>query len=154
VTLKQKAHSVATVAIKNGRLVAGTCEQCGAVLGRTPRRCIHAHHDDYAEPMKVRWLCSHCHHKLHGLERRGVAPKHLRQATTQYIVDDTATQMLAKVEAAVKAAGTAKALAEEWRVSQAYLSDVRAGKREPGPAILDRLGLSATTQYIADANAA
>ncbi len=44
-----------------------------------PRRCekckkrhhdIHAHHDDYAKPLEVRWLCRSCHFRLHGELKR------------------------------------------------------------------------------------
>ena len=57
------------------------------------------------------------------------------------------TQVLARIEAAVNAAGTAKTLALAWGVSQPYLSDVRAGKRAPGPKILRHLGLTAEMNY-------
>jgi hypothetical protein len=55
----------------------------------------------------------------------------------------TVEQVLARIEIAVKAAGSAKAVAADWRVSEAYLSDVRAGTRLPGPSILSNLGLEA-----------
>ncbi len=55
----------------------------------------------------------------------------------------TVEQVLARIESAVKAAGSAKALAHDWGVSEAYLSDVRGGKRMPGPSILYKLGLEA-----------
>jgi hypothetical protein len=60
----------------------------------------------------------------------------------------TKADVLAKIEAAVRAAGTAQALAERWAVSPSYLSDVRAGKRDPGPAILAHLGLSSIMNYV------
>jgi hypothetical protein len=59
----------------------------------------------------------------------------------------TTADVLKRVEAAVEEAGTAKALAAQWAISPVYLSDVRAGKRAPGPAILASLGLSASTVY-------
>jgi ribosomal protein S27AE len=47
-------------AISYGRLKRSpTCEQCG----RTTR--TQGHHDDYAKPLDVRWLCSSCHVRLH-----------------------------------------------------------------------------------------
>jgi transcriptional regulator with XRE-family HTH domain len=35
----------------------------------------------------------------------------------------------------------AKALAEELGISAVYLSDIFNGKRDPGPAVLEKLGL-------------
>lgn len=40
-------------------------------------------------------------------------------------------------------AGGQKAFASQHGVSQAYISDVLRGRREPGPAILNTLGLVA-----------
>ena len=48
--------------------------------------------------------------------------------------------------------GTAKALAQEWKVSPSYLSDVVRGKRNPGPPILKPLGLKAETRYVPQFN--
>jgi hypothetical protein len=41
-------------AVRDGRLERLPCEICGA--------SAHAHHDDYAKPLDVRWLCP-VHHK-------------------------------------------------------------------------------------------
>lgn len=60
----------------------------------------------------------------------------------------TQNEVIQRIESAVEAAGSARALAEAWGVSQPYLSDVRAGKRAPGPAILVHLGLTAEQVYI------
>lgn len=43
-------------AVKYGRIVRQPCEVCGAERSQ-------AHHDDYAQPLKVRWMCA-LHHKL------------------------------------------------------------------------------------------
>lgn len=42
--------------MQRGELVRpAVCEQCGAAGD------IHGHHDDYAKPLEVRWLCHPCH---------------------------------------------------------------------------------------------
>jgi len=46
-------------AIKSGRLTKQPCKICGAT------NKIHAHHDDYNNPLSVVWLCASCHAKLH-----------------------------------------------------------------------------------------
>lgn len=50
---------------KRGILVPPVaCSQCGTE-GR-----LHGHHDDYAEPLAVRWLCRSCHVQYHTFLRR------------------------------------------------------------------------------------
>lgn len=63
----ERAHNLVDKAIQSGRLVnPGVCETCGGTGqfadGRT---AIQAHHDDYNEPLSVRWLCQRCHHEWH-----------------------------------------------------------------------------------------
>lgn len=42
------------------------CENCNAVKTFSDGRSgIQAHHDDYAKPLDVRWLCQQCHHEWH-----------------------------------------------------------------------------------------
>jgi len=60
-----RAHRVAHLArvrlndaVQAGRVRRGPCEVCG-----TTER-VHGHHDDYAKPLEVRWLCEP-HHKDH-----------------------------------------------------------------------------------------
>jgi sterol desaturase/sphingolipid hydroxylase (fatty acid hydroxylase superfamily) len=48
---------MAFVAIKTGKLIRLPCEICGA-----PK--TDAHHDDYAKPLEIRWLCR-SHHREH-----------------------------------------------------------------------------------------
>jgi|SRR6059058_5983477 len=55
---KQKARSAVASAIKSGKLVRVPCEKCGGWP-------VHAHHDDYSEPLRVRWLCYTCHVEHH-----------------------------------------------------------------------------------------
>ena len=50
----------------------------------------------------------------------------------------------AKLVAAIKRAGGQVALAEQWGVSQTYLSDIVNGRRPPSDMILEKLGLRRT----------
>jgi hypothetical protein len=57
---KVKAQRAVFEAVKYGRLVRPTtCELCGHE-GR-----IQAHHEDYDQPLVVRWLCAPCHYGIH-----------------------------------------------------------------------------------------
>jgi hypothetical protein len=52
------------------------CEDCGEPHngGKGPRANLNAHHEDYARPFDVRWLCRLCHAKAHAaLAARGIA---------------------------------------------------------------------------------
>lgn len=66
---KNRARMAVRGAIKRGELVRPTtCAECGGP-GREykdGRAGIHAHHDDYAKPLEVRWLCGDCHDAVHG----------------------------------------------------------------------------------------
>lgn len=50
------ARQVIRNEIKRGRLKRGPCEVCQSTFA------IHGHHDDYDQPLVVRWLCG-VHHK-------------------------------------------------------------------------------------------
>jgi hypothetical protein len=56
------AHSAVSNAVRDGRLFRQPCEACGAAKAE-------AHHDDYAKPLDVRWLCKKHHHEHHAEER-------------------------------------------------------------------------------------
>ena len=56
---KCKAIAIVGYAIYSGRLKRMPCEKCGAEPSQ-------GHHDDYAKPLDVRWLCCECHRKEHG----------------------------------------------------------------------------------------
>lgn len=62
---KYRAHVAVQRALSRGDLVKQPCEVCGTTEGR-----IDAHHDDYAQPLKVRWLCRRDHILFH---KRGAA---------------------------------------------------------------------------------
>ncbi len=55
---KCKAHSMVAYAISSKKLFSKNCEVC--LSEKT-----HAHHDDYLEPLNIRWLCPPCHKKWH-----------------------------------------------------------------------------------------
>lgn len=55
---RRRAHVLSGCAIAKGELVRQPCETCGS------RRYVEAHHDDYAQPLSVRWLCK-SHHRQH-----------------------------------------------------------------------------------------
>jgi len=56
---KYSAHLIVGNAIRDKKLFRKPCEVCGS------QNNIHGHHDDYLEPLNVRWLCPICHKKWH-----------------------------------------------------------------------------------------
>lgn len=55
---RRAARTAVGNALRDGRLLRQPCEACGAVRAE-------AHHDDYARPLDVRWLCFRCHRAHH-----------------------------------------------------------------------------------------
>lgn len=53
-----KVRSMANHAIRDGKLTRQPCEVCG-------EKQTQAHHDDYNNPLEVRWLCVKCHNEWH-----------------------------------------------------------------------------------------
>lgn len=66
--LKSRARSYANVYQRRGRLKPRPCTDCG---GKAEK-----HHDDYAKPLSVAWLCRKCHLALH--RRLKTAPRHVK----------------------------------------------------------------------------
>lgn len=68
--IKRAAQQLVNNAIRDKKLVKKFyCEVCNASDVR-----IHGHHDDYAFPLSVRWLCPKCHsdwHKKNGSAANG-----------------------------------------------------------------------------------
>jgi hypothetical protein len=59
--IKRAAQQLVNNAIRDKKLVKKFyCEVCNISDVR-----IHGHHDDYAFPLSVRWLCPKCHSKWH-----------------------------------------------------------------------------------------
>ena len=56
---KKKASSMINVRVQRGTMTRGSCEICGK-----ERAC--GHHEDYAKPLDVVWLCYRHHAQLHG----------------------------------------------------------------------------------------
>lgn len=52
--MKDSARSIAGVYKRRGKLIPAPCEKCGTAK-------TEMHHDDYAKPLDVRWLCRPCH---------------------------------------------------------------------------------------------
>lgn len=57
---KATAHSAVEHALRIGTLIRATeCERCGADWQ------LDAHHENYAKPLEVVWLCKECHGARH-----------------------------------------------------------------------------------------
>lgn len=56
---KANTRSYSNVLQRRGVLVRQPCEGCGSDDAQK-------HHDDYADPRNVRWLCRRCHMQEHG----------------------------------------------------------------------------------------
>lgn len=84
--LQKQAHAQWIYAQRHGEAPTSgeyptTCSECGLDFPKPDNRPwvtgdwtnhpsrIHAHHDDYAKPLEVRFLCWRCHHDLHMKER-------------------------------------------------------------------------------------
>jgi len=59
--IKHAVHIMLSNAVRVGNVIKNNiCETCGIKHKR-----IHGHHDDYAHPLSVRWLCPKCHSAWH-----------------------------------------------------------------------------------------
>jgi hypothetical protein len=57
--VKRRAHIIVGNAIRDKKLFKFPCEICGS------EDKVHAHHDDYAKPLNVRFLCPEHHSQWH-----------------------------------------------------------------------------------------
>jgi hypothetical protein len=55
---KVAAREAVYAALRRGEIARMPCEICGNTK-------VHSHHDDYDNPLKVRWLCAYHHRELH-----------------------------------------------------------------------------------------
>lgn len=59
---RDAAHRAVARALRSGALrKPEACPGCGQ------HRPIHAHHEDYREPLRVTWLCARCHRHHHSV---------------------------------------------------------------------------------------
>jgi len=66
--IKRMASQVVNNAVRDGKILKPeSCEDCGSKPNR-----LHGHHDDYAYPLVVRWLCPSCHNKWHKINGEGL----------------------------------------------------------------------------------
>jgi hypothetical protein len=67
--IKYGAITMVGNAVRDGRLIkAKVCESEGC----SSTQLLHGHHDDYAKPLEVRWLCAACHHSWHAANGPGL----------------------------------------------------------------------------------
>lgn len=67
------AHQAVSIAVAEGRLDRPlACQMCGCMphprtrWDGTTYYPLNAHHEDYARPLDVIWLCTGCHRRVHG----------------------------------------------------------------------------------------
>ena len=66
--IKRGAATIVGNAVRDGRLKKQySCSECNISGVR-----IHGHHEDYAKPLEVRWLCSACHSEWHDKNGAGI----------------------------------------------------------------------------------
>ncbi len=92
-TEQERAHQIVAKAVSERRLEREPCEICGDEPAL-------AHHDNYADPLSVKWLCSSCHKLMH----RALAGKPL--ALRAAIGCQVTVEMKLAVEIAAATAGT------------------------------------------------
>jgi hypothetical protein len=59
----------------------------------------------------------------------------------------THDELIELIRAAAQAAGSQRALARQWNVSPAYITDLLRDLRDPGPKILEALGYERVVLY-------
>ncbi len=63
--IKRAAHILTGNRLRDGKITKAPCEVCGAA------DFVHAHHDDYARPLDIRWLCPDHHRQWHNENGEG-----------------------------------------------------------------------------------
>jgi ribosomal protein S27AE len=57
--VRRNARALLRHYVNQGKIKVKPCERCGYGVG------VHAHHEDYAKPLDVVWLCRRCHYDRH-----------------------------------------------------------------------------------------
>ena len=55
---KYRARQAVAVALRSGHLTRRPCQKCWEMK-------VQAHHENYAKPLEVTWLCGPCHMEIH-----------------------------------------------------------------------------------------
>ncbi len=70
--LRIQANAQVAIAVRAGKITRPShCEDCGVLAKqrvkgtRNYSGTLSAHHDDYAKPLDIAWLCKPCHMKRH-----------------------------------------------------------------------------------------
>lgn len=71
---QRRARAAVNNLVRFGRLVPLPCETCGQMP-------TEAHHDDYGEPLVIRWLCPTHHKRLHGQRPPSALPTEVREVS-------------------------------------------------------------------------
>ena len=67
---KRYAQGVVARAVATGKIQrAAACQRCGGNVA------TEAHHEDYAKPLEIQWLCKVCHGHTRKKERREMQPR-------------------------------------------------------------------------------
>lgn len=97
---RQEARRLTMKAITCGVLIRQPCERCG-------KTTVDAHHEDYAKPFEIMWLCRRHHHERH----RELAKAHRARELAEY---QAAFSLAINVAKAAVAAGMTPADVEAW----------------------------------------
>lgn len=116
-TPQQMAHSAVARALRTGVLARpDKCERC-------EKSCKpEGHHDDYAEPLAVQWLCSACHHT----RDKAAAPGDLWKGTRQPAPRGALVMIVNRVTNCVNAD---RAGAYQIKIYPSQVSRVLSGER-------------------------
>lgn len=84
--MRRRAYNHVIRKIKKGEIVPQPCSHCGSEVRP------HAHHEDYAKPDDIMWLCRICHTTLHSQRRQMV--KNVKQL--KLLVDRAGRKLVAE----------------------------------------------------------